>query len=466
MSVCRQAARPLAQCLRATEATTTTLPMRPFTTSPASSIDVYKVLRERPEGEIDPADLDPNTAIAPWAEKDLWKAGTPPIGSRRRRFAIRTTQNIPFEQLPYQAFQEARKILAADREEKLAAISAELEKIRKIRETDASVYKGGEEKKAIKLESLRRHVEELKILADINDPNVKRRFEDGLGDMNKPIYRHLAHERWLSYDRKLLDQRVDQFHIVPDLLPKFNPRYDVELHFRRSKVPMGKVLGSNLTEVAPRLRVQPFDAGERLVTVVIIDADVPDATNDAFSKRCHFIASNIPLSPSDTSLALGRLKRDQHVAVPYLPAFAQKGSPRHRLAIFVLDQPAGGPIDVAKIRELYANRNKDPATHAFSLKSFRDKFKLEPAGFTLFRSEWDENTAGVMERAGVPGADVEFRPIRVYSMKPKKAARGWEAKRQGPKFKHLWKYTKRVRGFSNAKGLIVKKRGEGGGRRG
>jgi large subunit ribosomal protein L35 len=182
MSVCRQAARPLAQSLRASEATTTTtLPLRPFTTSSSSSIDVYKVIRERPKGEIDPADLDPNTAVAPWAEKDLWKAGTPPIGSRRRRFAIRTTQNIPFEQLPYQAFQEARKILAADREEKLAAISAEVEKMRKIRETDASVYKGGEKKKAIKLESLRRHVEELKILADINDPSVKRRFEDGLG---------------------------------------------------------------------------------------------------------------------------------------------------------------------------------------------------------------------------------------------------------------------------------------------
>lgn len=199
MSVCRQAARPLAQCLRATEAatktTTTTLPMRPFTTSSASSIDVYKVIRERPEGEIDPAELDPNTAVAPWAEKDLWKAGTPPIGSRRRRLAIRTSTNIPFEQLPYQAFQEARKILAVDREEKLAAIRVEVDKIRKITETDASVYKGGEKKKAIKLESLRRHVEELKILADINDPNVKRRFEDGLGLSRQSNHALLALQR-------------------------------------------------------------------------------------------------------------------------------------------------------------------------------------------------------------------------------------------------------------------------------
>lgn len=285
--------------------------------------------------------------------------------------------------------------------------------------------------------------------------------------MNKPIYRHLALERWNGYERKILQQRIDQFHVVPDILPKFTPRYDVQLHFRRSKIPSGKIMPSNVTEVAPRLRVQPFDAGERLVTVVILDADVPDATADSFTKRCHFIGANIPLSPTDTSIALGRLKREAHVAVPYLPAFAQKGSPRHRMAIFVLDQPDNKPLDLEKLRSLYAgDRNKDPATHTFSLKSFRDKFNLEPAGFTLFRTEWDENTAGVMARAGVPGADIEFRPIRVYSMKPPKAPKGWEAKRQGPKFKHLWKYTKRVRGFSNSKGVIIKKRGEGGGRRG
>lgn len=190
MATCRQAVRPLAQCLR-TEASSSvsTLPLRPLTTTSKSAGESYRVLRERPEGEIDPLELDPNTAVAPWAEKDLWKAGTPPVGSRRRRYAIRTSGNIPFEQLPYQAFQEARKILAADREEKIAAIKAETEKIRRITETDASVYKGGEKKKAMRLESLRRHVEELKILADINDPNVKRRFEDGLGELFHPLSR-------------------------------------------------------------------------------------------------------------------------------------------------------------------------------------------------------------------------------------------------------------------------------------
>lgn len=178
-SSCRQAVRPLRRCLNS--ATTTTLPIRRgISTTPAPAAQVYKVVRERPE-TADPLELDPNTAVAPWAEKDLWKAGTPPVGSRRRRYAIRTSQNLPFEQLPYQAFQEARKILAADREEKLAAIVAESAKIKRLEAMDPKDVRGGERMRQMKLSSLRKHVEKLKILADINDPAVKRRFEDGLG---------------------------------------------------------------------------------------------------------------------------------------------------------------------------------------------------------------------------------------------------------------------------------------------
>ncbi|CRK44655.1 hypothetical protein BN1723_016359, partial [Verticillium longisporum] len=153
------------------------------------------------------------------------------------------------------------------------------------------------------------------------------------------------------------------------------------------------------------------------------------------------------------------------------------GAPYHRLAIFVLDQPGNKPLDIAALRAQYSKKTVTdessssssavaaPAT-GFSLKSLRDKFALTPTGFTLFRTVWDEHTADVMHRAGVPGADVEFRPNRVYSMKPPKAPRGWEAKRQGPKYRHLWKYTKRIRGLSNAKGWIVKKRADGNGKRG
>ncbi len=129
-------------------------------------------------------DLDPDTVL-PEFEGSLIKAGKMPIGSRRRRVAMRSIpESIPFEQLPYQTFQEARKILMADREDKLQRIRTELDKISNLEAKEADQVKGGQYMKDTKLASLRRHVEELKILADINDPVVKKRFEDGLGKLS------------------------------------------------------------------------------------------------------------------------------------------------------------------------------------------------------------------------------------------------------------------------------------------
>lgn len=108
------------------------------------------------------------------------KANNPPIGSRRRRVALQGTSGIPFEQLPYQCFQEARKILIADREEKLKQIETDRARIIRLRDSDPALS-GGEARKRQRLKDLIDKLEHLKILADINDPLVKRRFEDGLG---------------------------------------------------------------------------------------------------------------------------------------------------------------------------------------------------------------------------------------------------------------------------------------------
>jgi large subunit ribosomal protein L35 len=106
----------------------------------------------------------------------------PPIGSRRRRLALQDSSGIPFEQLPYQCFQEARKILIADRQEKLKEIESNRARILRLQESDPALS-GGEARKQQRLKSLMTSLERLKILADINDPLVKRKFEDGLGSL-------------------------------------------------------------------------------------------------------------------------------------------------------------------------------------------------------------------------------------------------------------------------------------------
>jgi large subunit ribosomal protein L35 len=108
-----------------------------------------------------------------------------PVGSRRRRAVLRRStmqkaDEVPFEQLPYQCFQEARKVLLEDRQEKIKEIETQQLRIKNLMAQDPSTS-GGPAAKEHRLRSMKQHLQELIILADINDPVVKRKFEDGLG---------------------------------------------------------------------------------------------------------------------------------------------------------------------------------------------------------------------------------------------------------------------------------------------
>ena len=67
-----------------------------------------------------------------------------------------------------------------DRVEKLKQIEVERARIARLREADPELS-GGELRKQNRLRGMQRTLERLKILADVNDPMVKKRFEDGLG---------------------------------------------------------------------------------------------------------------------------------------------------------------------------------------------------------------------------------------------------------------------------------------------
>lgn len=162
------------------------LPIRNLTTQEAVLPPAY------PPPPPAPNSLDPNTITSSRDERRLLRSRVFPIGSRRRRAALKHSANIPFEQLPYQCFQEARKVLAEDRAEKIEVIEQQRDRIQRLKAQDASVS-GGEWQKSNRLASMQRHLEQLKILADINDPLVKKRFEDGQGMVIQiDTYRYMA----------------------------------------------------------------------------------------------------------------------------------------------------------------------------------------------------------------------------------------------------------------------------------
>lgn len=277
---------------------------------------------------------------------------------------------------------------------------------------------------------MRHRLEKEKIWADINDPLVKKRFEDGMGDMSKPIYRHLADKKWRSYAREILLQRIHQMNVVPDLLPSIDPVVSTSLMFpvkatpwKRRNIPHGEIVESAVSEMPPVLKIQPYEKGEKLVTIAVMNPDVPDVENDDFSYRCHFLAVNVPISPEGALVKFDKLGEDQ-VVHPWLPAFSQKGAPYQRMSIFVLEQPAAEKVpigsgevapskslEVAKVKE--SRGGKYAEREGFTLRSLVMALGLKPIGVDLFRTEWDEGTKGVMKRAGISGWDVEFKRKRV-----------------------------------------------------
>jgi large subunit ribosomal protein L35 len=381
--------------------------------------------------ESSPRKLDPKMVFTRVQENKLIRQGLQPVGSRRLRAALNFAAGIPFEQLPYQCFQEARKVLAEDRAEKVKQIETQRSRIARLMEQDPAVS-GGEQAKQHRIKSMQTELERLKILADINDPLVKKKFEDGMGtcnpiciqnpanragDMNKPVYRFLADRKWREYKRKVVLQRVTQMNVIPDVIPNFEPTASVAVAFDKHKVEPGVFVASATSEQAPTVDIQVFDKGPRLVTIVVVDSDIPNLETDAFDSRCLGIFANIEISPVNGRINLGELAQDQ-IVVPWFPPTAQKGSPYHRISVTVLQQANGTATNA---QELEVASTREP----FSLPYIRKKTGMQPVGITLFRTQWDENMAEVMERHNIPGAKVELRrkPAEKLPYKKKDGAR-------------------------------------------
>lgn len=164
----------------------TTSPPPPPAATPSDPTEAEIASKETPEYMEKWGNLDPEQVEWKREERRLVRReGIQPVGSRRRRAvlhrsAMSQTEQVPFEQLPYQCFQEARKILLADRQEKLKEIETQSLRISNLQAQDAAVS-GGILAKEARLRSMRNHLNELILLADINDPMVKKKFEDGEG---------------------------------------------------------------------------------------------------------------------------------------------------------------------------------------------------------------------------------------------------------------------------------------------
>lgn len=226
--------------------------------------------------------------------------------------------------------------------------------------------------------------------------------------MSKPVYRYLADQKWREYRRLIVIQRITQMKVIPDVLPHCDPIVDVKLYFGGRPVQPGDFVDSKTSLSTPKLNIQSFERGEKLVTIAIMNPDIPNVETNGFDYRCHYLAVNVPISPTNTMVDLAKLSEESQVLLPWLPPTAQKGSPYHRLALFVLEQQNGQePLDITAIKE------KGIVRDDLRLRTLETRHHLKAIGAHLFRNQWDENTDEVMKQLGMEEADLELRRKRV-----------------------------------------------------
>lgn len=235
----------------------------------------------------------------------------------------------------------------------------------------------------------------------------------------------MADRKWRQYKRKLLVQRIYQMKVVPDILPSMDPVLSTDLSCSGRKISHGEVVDSRLSEPPPKITIQPFDKGERLITIAVVNPDVPSVAKDDFDRRCHFLALNVPISPINTLVDFAKLDERTQIVQPWLPAYSQKGLPYQRMAICILEQPpkdTHAPSEGNETRsqtldvEALKSRIRDSGRENFALRSFMASHRLKPVGIDLFRTVFDEGTADVMKRAGIVGWDLEFKRKRIEAL--------------------------------------------------
>jgi len=219
--------------------------------------------------------------------------------------------------------------------------------------------------------------------------------------MTKPVYRHLAEQRWRDEGGlDLLMERIHQMKVVPDVLPLLHPSLDLRVTFPKSpphslsareqtkrihqEVEPGVFLLPEQTRNPPRLYANVFHTDTRLYTLLMVDPDVPDEANRSYQTYVHWLQPNIPLSV----LMPNRIPLSSHTT--YVPPHPQRGTPYHRYVLLLLPQPSA-------TTQLSIPVLSDAARVGFNVRDFIDKYQLDASagGAHMWREIWDAEVSKI-----------------------------------------------------------------------
>ncbi|KAG0361422.1 hypothetical protein BGZ54_009101 [Gamsiella multidivaricata] len=283
-------------------------------------------------------------------------------------------------------YDEALKIIAEDRIKRLAEVKKMEASLAELLKASPSVARDAE------IAQLKDNIFSQEAYAEINDPEIQWRFKHGQIDMSKAVFRYMQSKQFQRETLPVIQQRISQMFVTPDLLPSFTPSLNVQLDFGPGSSPSastnnyfetGSYLLPGKTIKEPKVNVTSFHSEQKYYTVALIDPDMPDVENETFKQQLHWLMTNVPLSATQMEVSAG----NADVILPYLPPHPPKGTRYHRYTLLLAEQPNGGQ-DKVQIAQSDISRET-------TLRELCSQYGLNVKGLTFFRQVWDKDVSRI-----------------------------------------------------------------------
>ncbi|KAF7731638.1 hypothetical protein EC973_008807 [Apophysomyces ossiformis] len=277
------------------------------------------------------------------------------------------------------AYEEALKLIQVDKKERLEMLARVEKEVTRVKKTSSPT-------KEAQLAALQALKYDLEVKAELNDPEVRRNFDDDKIDMSRPVYRYLSQKRFEKAPRSQLLERVTQMNVIPDLVaPGFEPKVQVNIRFgekENAPVEPGVFVKPEESINVPQINITNFHTDTRLYTLMLVDPDSPDAENKTYQQHCHWLITNVPLSATQPDVTGG------DVVLDYVPPHPEKGTKYHRYTLVAYEQPNQGQDKV----EIKLEKRD-----AFDTKALAQAHGLNISGVSFFREEWDATVSKIYQ---------------------------------------------------------------------
>ncbi|EIN13222.1 PEBP-like protein [Punctularia strigosozonata HHB-11173 SS5] len=255
------------------------------------------------------------------------------------------------------------------------------------------------------INSLKEKANIVEVQSQINRPEVRWKFRNGLADMTQPVYRKLTDLKWRTEgDLDLLMERIHQMNVVPDVLPSLHPTIDVRVTFPEAPSPRnrtvrkaykavepGVYLVPEQTRKPPHIYVSVMHPEERYYTLLLVDPDVPNETDGTYQTYLHWMITNIRLSSTTSLIETSR----PYIPFPYVPPHPQKGTDYHRYTLLLL--PHAEPD---KRIDIKPPTNADADRQNFDVRGFMAEHGLDGSvggGAHMWREVWNEEVSKIYQ---------------------------------------------------------------------